>query len=172
MRSVVAIAAVVLAVVAGVFTYRATVSDRSVPEPAAELLRLQLPDTAGKQQSLSQWRDKILIVNFWATWCEPCRKEVPALLRVQAKYASNGVQVVGIFLDSVDKVQQFAIEYKIGYPLVMGSMGVIDLTRTLGNKTGGLPYTVILDRSGKVVKTHLGGISETELESAIKLASG
>ena len=93
------------------------------------------------------------------------------MLRVQAKYATNGVQVVGIFLDSVDKVQQFAIEYKIGYPLVMGSMGVIDLTRRLGNKTGGLPYTVVLDRSGKVVKTHLGGISEAELESAIKLAS-
>jgi len=174
MRStrVFAVATILLATVAGIFAYRATVSNQLVAEAAAELMRLRLPDTSGKDQSLVQWRDKVLIVNFWATWCEPCREEVPALLRVQTKYASNGVQVVGISLDSVDKVRQFAIEYRIGYPLVIGSMEVIDLTRRLGNKAAGLPYTVVLDRSGRVVKTHLGGISETELESAIELASG
>jgi len=170
-RRVLALVAMLLAAVAGVFAYRATVSDRSVLEATTELMRLRLPDTSGNEQSLAQWRDKILIVNFWATWCEPCREEVPVLLRVQAKYASNGVQIVGISIDSVDKVRQFATEYKIGYPLVIGNMAVIDLTRRLGNKVGGLPYTVVLDRSGRVVNTHLGGISQTELESAIRLAS-
>ena len=169
---VLVLAAAILATVAGFFAYRATLSDGSVAEPVAELMRLSLPDVSGKDQSLAQWRDKVLIVNFWATWCEPCREEIPVLLRAQAKHASNGVQIVGISVDSVDKVRQFAIEYRIEYPLVIGSMEVIDLTRRLGNKAGGLPYTVVFDRSGRVVKTHLGGISEIELESAIKLATG
>jgi len=169
---VLVLAAAILATGAGFFLYRATLSDLPVSEAAAELWRLRLPDISGKGQSLAQWRDKILIVNFWATWCEPCRQEVPVLLRVQAKHASNGVQIVGISIDSVDKVREFAIEYQIGYPLVIGTMDVIDLTRRLGNKAAGLPYTIVLDRSGRVVKTHLGGISEVELESAIRLASG
>lgn len=113
-----------------------------------------------------------MVVNFWATWCEPCREEVPALVRVQAKYAANGVQVVGISVDSVDKVRQFANEYRIEYPLVIGSIAVIEVTRRLGNKAAGLPYTVVMDRSGRVVRTHLGAISEAELERAIRLASG
>ena len=169
---VLVLAAAILATGAGFFAYRATLSDRSVAEAVAELMRLRLPDVFGKEQSLAQWRHKVLIVNFWATWCEPCQEEGPVLLRIQAKYASNGVQIVGISLDSVDKVRQFAIEYRIGYPLIVGSMQIIDLTRRLGNKAAGLPYTVVLDRSGRVVKTHLGGISEVELESAIRLASG
>lgn len=168
----IALAVAILAAVAGVLAYRASTDDRTTAEAATELMRLRLPDTSGKEQGLDQWRNKILIVNFWATWCEPCREEIPALVRVHARHASNGIQIVGIFVDSVDKVQKFAAEYKISYPLIMGNMTVIDLTRRLGNKVGGLPYTVILDRSGRVVTTHLGGISEAELESAIKLASG
>ena len=170
---VLVLAAAILATGAGFFAYRATLSDLSdAAEAVAELMRLRLPDISGTHQRLAQWQDRILIVNFWATWCQPCREEIPILLRVQAKYASNGVQIVGIFVDSVDKVREFAREYRIGYPLVMGSMDVIDLTRRLGNKAAGLPYTIVLDKSGRVVKTHLGGISEVELESAIRLASG
>ena len=162
--------AAIMAIGAGIFAYQATLSDRSVAKVVAELMRLRLPDVSGKDQSLAQWRDKVLVVNFWATWCEPCREEIPVLLRVQAKHASNGVQIVGISVDSADKVRQFASQYRIGYPLVIGSMEVIELTRGLGNNAAGLPYTIVLDRSGRVVKTHLGGISEVELESAIRLA--
>jgi len=165
------LAAAVLAAGAGLIAYRATLPDRSSTEAAAELMRLRLPDTSGKDQSLAQWRDKILIVNFWATWCEPCREEVPALVRIQAKHASNGVQIVGISVDSVDKVRQFAAEYQVRYPLMIGSIEVMDLARRLGNNAAGLPYTVVLDRAGRVVKTHLGGISESELESAIRMAN-
>jgi thiol-disulfide isomerase/thioredoxin len=172
MRSigVLVLAVAILATGAGFFAYRATLSDRSVAEAAAELMRLRLPDTAGKVQNLAQWRNRVLIVNFWATWCEPCREEVPALLRAQAKHVSNGVQVVGISIDSVDKVRQFAIQYRIDYPLVIAGMDVFDLTRRLGNKAAGLPYTVVLNKSGRVIRTHLGGISEAELEGAIRLA--
>ena len=167
----VALAAAILAASAGFFAYRATLSDRSIAEAAADLKRLRLPDVSGKKQSLAQWGDKVLIVNFWATWCEPCRKEVPVLLRVQAKHAVNSVQLVGISVDSVDKVRQFAIEYQIRYPLFIGSIDIIDLTRRLGNRTAALPYTIVLDRAGRVIMTHLGAVTEAELEGAIKRAS-
>lgn len=165
--------AAILATGAGFFVYRATLPDRLAGADAVdELMRLQLPDISGKEQNFAQWRGKVLIVNFWATWCEPCREEIPVLMRVQANHASNGVQTVGISVDSVDKVREFAIQYRIRYPLVIASMGAIDLTRRLGNKAAGLPYTVVVDKSGRAVKTHLGGISEAELESAIRLAGG
>lgn len=174
MRSIHALilAAAILAGGAGFVAYRMLAPDRSLTEAAAELMRLRLRDTSGKDQPLVQWREKVLIVNFWATWCEPCREEVPALVRTQAKHASNGVQIVGISVDSADKVRQFALEYGVKYPLLIGSMEVIDLTRGFGNKAGGLPYTVVLDRAGRVVTTRLGGISEAELEKAIRRANG
>lgn len=155
----------------GFLAYRMTFTERLLTEATAELMRLKLPDTSGKEQPLAQWRDKVLVVNFWATWCEPCRDEIPILVRAQARHALNGVQIVGISIDSVAKVRQFAIDYRIEYPLVIGSMEAFDLTRKLGNKATALPYTVVLSRAGTVAKAHLGGISETELESAIKLAS-
>lgn len=166
------LAAAILAAGAGFFAYRAILSDHSDPGAVAELMRLRLPDISGKDQSLAQWQDQVLIVNFWATWCQPCREEVPVLLRAQARHASNRVTIVGISVDSVDKVREFANEYRIGYPLVIGTMDVVDLTRRLGNKAAGLPYTIVLDRSGRLVKSHLGAISEAELENAIRLASG
>jgi thiol-disulfide isomerase/thioredoxin len=160
--------AAVLAASAGVFLHRAVLTGSASADTVTELLRLELPDENGKIQKLSQWRGKILVINFWATWCEPCREEVPALVSMQARYASNGVQIVGIAVDSTDKVREFSRTYRINYPLVIGGLEVIDLSRKLGNKAGGLPYTLVLDRSGKVVSSHLGGMSKEELEAMVK----
>jgi thiol-disulfide isomerase/thioredoxin len=166
------LAAAVLAAAAGLYAYRAMVAEDRTVAAAAELARLHLPDLSGKDQELAQWRNHVLVVNFWATWCEPCRDEVPALLRVQAAYASKSVTIVGIAVDSADKVRQFADEFRIGYPLLIGGLEVVDLTQKLGNTAGGLPYTVVVNKAGKVVVRHLGRISEAQLESAIQLASG
>ena len=173
MRKVV-LALVVAAVAAGAgfLGYRRMAGDESSAIAALELGRLRLPDRYGKDQDFEQWRTRILIVNFWATWCEPCRDEVPDLLRIQAKHAAKSVQVVGIALDSADKVREFADEYHIGYPLLIGGMQIMDIARRLGNTAGGLPYTVVMDASGKVVVKHLGRISEAQLEAAVRLASG
>ena len=92
--------------------------------------------------------------------------------KIETKYASKGVQVVGISVDSADNVRQFALKYRIGYPLLIGSFAVLDLSRRLGNTASALPYTVVLNRRGKVIRTRLGGITEAELEKAIQLANG
>lgn len=171
-RVVLGIAVAVAAAGAGLFAYRTTVTDNASAIAAVELGRLRLPDRHGKNHSLEQWRDRILVVNFWATWCEPCREEVPDLLKIQARYAAKGVQVIGIAVDSADKVGQFADEYKIGYPLLIAGMGIIELIQRLGNTAGGLPYTVVIDPTGKLVTRHLGRISEAQLEAAVRRASG
>ncbi|OFZ96889.1 MAG: hypothetical protein A3H35_00865 [Betaproteobacteria bacterium RIFCSPLOWO2_02_FULL_62_17] len=134
----------------------------------ANLWTLPLQDLEGKSQPLTRWKGKILVVNFWATWCEPCRVEVPALVRTQDKYVANGVQIVGISLDSASKVREFAKEFKVQYPLVIGSLDCIEITRKLGNKAAGLPYTVVLDANGVIKARHLGGISEAQLDQAIR----
>jgi thiol-disulfide isomerase/thioredoxin len=156
---------------AGLVAYRSMVGDDLSTNAAIELGRLRLPDPQGKDQNFEQWRNKVLIVNFWATWCEPCREEVPDLLKIQAKYAAKNVQIVGIAVDSAVKVRQFADEYRIVYPLLVGGMEVMDLARRLGNGAGGLPYTIVLDASGRVVATRLGRISEAQLEAAVRLAT-
>ena len=165
----VVLVAAALAAGAGLWAYVTT--DRSHDEAVAEMMRLRLPDVSGESRSLEQWRDGVLIVNFWATWCGPCRQEIPLLVRFQTKYASKGVQIVGISVDSADKVRQFALEYRVGYPLLIGSFAVLDLSRRLGNTASALPYTVVFDRNGKVIRTRLGAITEIELEKAIQMAS-
>lgn len=143
--------------------------------PAAlpkDLRQLSLPDLTGRPQSLTQWRDKVLLVNFWATWCEPCREEVPVLIKMQSTHADKGLQIVGISVDSVDKVIDFSLKFKINYPLLIAGFEVVELLRELGNRGGSLPYTVILDRDGNVQTTHLGGLTERELQKLLSKALG
>ncbi len=136
-------------------------------EGAAVLVRTELPDLAGKPTTLAAWQGKVRVVNFWATWCTPCRKEIPGLIEVQRKLAANGVQVVGIAVDQADKVQAYAKEMGIDYPILVAGMGGADLSRKVGNRTGALPFTVVLDRAGKAVNSHLGIITAEELEKIL-----
>ena len=131
------------------------------------LYATSLPDLESRPQAFSQWKTKTLVINYWATWCEPCREEIPALTRMQAKYSSKSVQIVGIALDSPDKVQAFAKSYGINYPLFIGGMGMMDLMHAQGNDIGALPFTVIVSPGGVRARTHLGALSEPQMESLI-----
>jgi len=135
---------------------------------AAALARMALPDLAGKPVTVAAWKGKVLVVNFWATWCTPCRREIPGLISIQGKYAANGLQIVGIAVDQADKVRQYAKEMGINYPILIAGMEGADLARELGNRTGALPFTLVLDRGGRVVDTHLGLITEEELEKLLE----
>ena len=167
-RSLILIGGAVTAAAAGVALQVLTRNQSEDATAIANLWALPLQDLQGKPQPLTRWKGKILVVNFWATWCEPCKEEVPALVRTQTKYDANNVQIVGIPIDSAVKVQVFAKEFKIQYPLVIGSLDSIEITRKLGNKAAGLPYTVVLDANGIVKARHLGGISEAQLDQVIR----
>jgi thiol-disulfide isomerase/thioredoxin len=165
-RALAAVVAV-LAIGAGVAAYLQWRASAADAEAVADLRMLQLPDLAGARQSLAQWEGKVLIVNFWATWCEPCREEVPALSRTRRAYQANGVEVVGIAVDSASKVAAFAKELDVPYPLLLGGLEVIDLSRRLGNRVGALPYTLVLDRNGRLVLSHLGAVTEQQLRQVL-----
>ncbi|MGH8799251.1 MAG: TlpA family protein disulfide reductase [Casimicrobiaceae bacterium] len=128
------------------------------PAAADALLALSLPDAAGHPQPIAQWRGKVLVINFWATWCAPCREEMPDFIRAQNDFGPKGLQVVGIAVDSADKVQQFAKELGLNYPALIGGYPAMDLSKSLGNSLVALPYTLVLDRQGRVAYTHLGPV--------------
>jgi len=152
-----------LAAVAGFQFHRLGLIPTAVVGPPHSLTPGSFPDLNGKPQAISQWRGKVLILNFWATWCIPCREEIPALMKVQHKYASNGVQVVGIAIDNVSKVRDYAAEMHIDYALLIGGMEALGLSKELGNGSGVLPYTIVFDRAGKVAYSHAGALTETVL---------
>ncbi|MGL6070250.1 TlpA family protein disulfide reductase [Craterilacuibacter sp.] len=122
----------------------------------------------GKSQTLAQWRGKVVVVNFWATWCAPCREEMPMLDALRSRWRNQGVEVVGIALDQPVEVQNFLRSLRIGYPVLLGDADTLGLMRSLGNSTGGLPFTVILDRQGKVVARLTGKLSEQNLRQAVE----
>jgi thiol-disulfide isomerase/thioredoxin len=128
------------------------------------LLATSLPDLQGERRRVGEWKGKVLVVNFWATWCEPCVEEVPQFVRLQARHGDKGVQFVGIAVDQAVKVQDFAKTYGINYPLLIGQAGAIELARVAGNARGGLPYTLVLDRSGKVLTSFYGVVPEKQME--------
>jgi len=139
------------------------------PNPAAvqALLAARLKDIEGSSKAIERWRGKVLVVNFWATWCVPCRKEIPEFVRMQERLGARGLQFVGIAFDQPQPVGDFARELRINYPLLMGGLDTMALMREAGNKAGVLPYTLVLDRRGEVVKTHRGVLTEAMLERII-----
>lgn len=135
---------------------------------AGGLMTARLPDIDGRPQALEQWRGKVLVVNFWATWCAPCRQEIPAFIRVQEKWAARGLQIVGIAIDEKDKVRPYTAELKITYPILLGGLDGIELARQAGNRLGGLPFTVVFDRQGGAVHSQLGAINQEKLEALLE----
>lgn len=121
--------------------------------------------------AVAQWKGKPLIVNFWARWCGPCRTEIPELIKLRQEYRTKGLEVIGIGIeDKVEPVRDFAKAYEMDYPVLIGKDKGLELMRALGNTKMGLPFTVAIDRSGKVVVVKMGGIKGEELVVAAEAA--
>jgi thiol-disulfide isomerase/thioredoxin len=134
--------------------------DTQPPIPQTEI-PVQLPsfalsDLTGKSTPVSTWAGKSLILNFWATWCAPCRREIPLLKALGNEWAGRGVTVVGIAVDYQDKVQQFADQFKINYPLLIGEQDALDVAGKFGMDTPAFPFSVFTDRRGEVVALFVG----------------
>lgn len=126
-----------------------------------------LPDLAGKPRSLADWRGKLVLLNFWATWCPPCRSEIPGFVRLQRRYGDAGLQIVGVSVDNPEAVAQFWQEMKINYPLLLADDSVYDLMSAYGNRDAGLPYSVIIRPDGQIASTRLGAYREKDLETLL-----
>lgn len=121
-----------------------------------------LRDAAGAATPMSIHRGKVVVVNFWATWCVPCVQEIPAFSKAHTA-AAGKVAFVGLGIDSPDNIAAFDARFKPSYPLVNAGAAGTDLARAFGNDAGALPFTVVIDGSGKVVASHLGKVDEATL---------
>ena len=139
-------------------------------QAAAEVpvLDASFADLAGKPRRLDEWQGKLVVLNFWATWCPPCLKEMPAFVRLQQRYGEQGVQFIGIALDTREEVAKFVTEHGIDFPILAGEEEVARYMQRLGNQIGALPYTVVLDRGGDIRHTHQGEWSEADAEQVIR----
>jgi thiol-disulfide isomerase/thioredoxin len=131
---------------------------RRIPE---ELPPVTLPGPDGVPRSLADFRGRLLVVNFWATWCEPCRREIPLLQRLRRERAKDGVEIVGIALDHRDEVAKYAADRGIAYPLLIGETGGLEAVSALGMDTV-LPFSVFADRTGRIVTLKVGELRPDE----------
>jgi thiol-disulfide isomerase/thioredoxin len=144
-----------------------------LPAPKRELSHLppfNYVDTSGEIRHSKEWTDNIIVLNFWATWCPPCRKEMPLFVELQEKYEKENVKFVGIAIDEEEAVKQFGETYGLNYPSLVGDITATTLSLDLGNRYQALPFTVIAEPDGKIVLRHMGEITREQLEPKIKAA--
>lgn len=122
---------------------------------------------SGDTEGLEQWRGRVLVVNFWATWCAPCREEIPLFVQMQKRYEARGLQFVGIAIDRPEPVSAFQREFEMNYPVLLGGVETMELMRSTGNRAGVLPYTVVIDRSGRIAGHKIGGLKEGQLKAMV-----
>lgn len=145
----------------------------TLPVTAGTLVGQQRPDfslqdTDGRTRSINEWSGKVLVINFWATWCPPCRKEIPAFVDLQEQYGKQGLQFIGIAIDEKDKVSEFSDTYGVNYPMLLGTLDAIELGKRYGNSFGALPYTIIVGKDGKIAYIQRGELLKTTAEAEIK----
>jgi thiol-disulfide isomerase/thioredoxin len=155
-----------VALAAGLFvqyTMRASVEGGSMVQP----LDFSFPDTSDKLQAIGQWRGKILVINFWATWCPPCLTEIPEFIKLQAEYRDNGLQFVGVAIEDQQPVQDYLKGIDINYPVLIAGDAGISLTQQLGNIIGAVPFTVVVDQAGSIVFRQPGELTPAKLREVL-----
>lgn len=165
-RNILPVIAAVLALSAGVALQHRLAASR--PATVVTLPTLTLVDLDNHPQALSAWQGKVVMLNFWASWCEPCREEIPALNRLQQQYGGQGLQIIGIAIDDAEPIRQFQAALPMGYPVLLAAGQGIGLMERLGNRFGVLPYTVLFDRQGKMMQQHAGALSQPEAEALLQ----
>jgi thiol-disulfide isomerase/thioredoxin len=149
-----------------------TTADEPAPSghPDGDPYALAFPDGDGKSQSFAQWKGKVLVVNFWATWCAPCVAEMPELEKLQREFGRRGVVIVGLGAENADKVRTFRERQRIGLPLLAGGYDAMSIARNWGDHQGVLPYTAVFSPGGKFLHSQLGPIVPDRLRTWLNAA--
>ncbi|MGH8864124.1 MAG: TlpA disulfide reductase family protein, partial [Burkholderiales bacterium] len=170
---------VVVAALAGIGTYLASREMLAPEAPPVEPIRLAviperrpeitLADRDGKPRALSEWDGKALVINFWATWCAPCRREIPMLNALASDYRGQGVEVIGIAVDFREDVLEYLQRTPIDYTVLIGEQEGLDAARAFGVEAIGLPFTAFTDSSGRIATIHVGELHRPQAEAILKL---
>ena len=164
-------AVALISLLAGVALYQFWFAPEETGKSSAKSLQLDaipLTDLDGQQTVFADWRGDVLVVNFWAPWCAPCRREIPTLIELQNDYADRGLKVLGIAFDGREPVVEFADEYQINFPLFLAGNGITMYNAALGNPSGALPFTVVLDRNLEIQYQHNGEVTRAQLQTALE----
>lgn len=156
--------AALLALAAGIAVQRYWIAAEL---PDAELPAVELLDLNEHPHRLDDWRGQVVLVNFWASWCEPCREEIPLLNQLQQRYAAQGLQVVGVAVDDEAAVAQFQTEQPLNYPVLLAPEAGFALMDELGDQAGVLPYSALFDRSGRLVRTQAGSLTAEQADALL-----
>lgn len=142
-----------------------------LPEKTNNLWKMkpvELPDTKGQKRTLNEWKGKVIMLNFWASWCAPCQFEIPRFVRYQNKYADNNLQIVGIGLDDVQKLKNVERSLDMNYPtMVISQSDGQALLDRFGNDQQIVPYTIVIDKDGTIVYIHRGGLEDEDFNEYV-----
>jgi len=125
-------------------------------------------DLDGELRNIKEWDGKIVFLNFWATWCPPCLKEIPEFIELQNSYGDQGFQIIGLAIDDEEAVRQYVEEVGMNYPSLVVEADGIGLAKRFGNGIGALPYTVIINRDGEISDTFRGELSKIRAKELLK----
>ena len=128
----------------------------------------KLKDLEDKVRDVKEWDGQVLMINFWATWCPPCRREMPAFIELQEKYQDKGFTIIGIALDEKQAVIDFTDPMGMNYPILLAEQEGITLAKAYGNNLGVLPFTVIVDRKGNIIHRQRSELTFEQVEGMIK----
>jgi len=171
LKNLLLLAAAFLALIGGYWFAQSLRAPEPVTKPTyagGTMVEFTLPDLDGKSRRLSEWRGKVIVLNFWATWCPPCREEIPLFIDLQKRHAAEGLQMIGLAVDNKEAVATYQKSAGINYPLLVGGEDAgMELIGRYGNRMGSLPFTAIIDRNGAIVARKLGAFDRVELESLI-----
>ena len=136
---------------------------------AWEMAPFRLRDLRGELHSLSDWKGKVIMMNFWASWCSPCQYEIPEFVHYQQQYGKDGLQIIGIGVDEKRKLANVARSLEINYPVLVLEPSVSrQLMSKWGNDTGIIPYTVVIARDGRIKYIHRGQMGQEEFDTYVK----
>jgi thiol-disulfide isomerase/thioredoxin len=142
-----------------------TSTGRTVPEMRPEF---SLADASGQQRSITEWDGRPLLINFWATWCPPCRREIPLLNSLRGRYGPRGYEVIGVAVDFREDVLAYMKETPIEYPILIGEQDGLDAARAFGMETMGFPFTIFTDRLGRIVTVHVGELHASQADAILQ----
>ena len=168
------ITAMAIAGISGFALQRYLATDSvSVPQSTSAVVGMARPEFAmhdidGKLRNIKEWDGQVVLLNFWATWCPPCLKEIPDFIEVQHALADQGFQIIGVAVDNEDDVREFATDMAMNYPVMAGEAEAIELSQKYGNSIGGLPFSAFIDRNGKISHTITGELSKDRLVAILE----